>query len=125
MKNILYILLFPFIPIFKKLKEKLKPHLCRHQMRYWDMKWVVEDEKSHVYERFNGKVWPDSFCECQKCGVKYKKIYLPKRWGEWKKSDFTSNKTGVIEVEIFEFGTATAGFAKRQKRDELLNNILK
>jgi hypothetical protein len=89
-------------------------------MRYWDMKWRVEDKTSHIYEKFDGKVWPDSFCQCQKCGVKYKKIYLPKRWGEWKKSDFTPNKTNIIEVEIFEFGK----ISKSQKRDKLISDLL-
>ncbi len=119
MKNILYIL-FPIVPVFEKLKSLLKSYFCRHQMRYWDMKWRVEDKTSHIYEKFDGKVWPDSFCQCQKCGVKYKKIYLPKRWGEWKKSDFTPNKTNIIEVEIFEFGK----ISKSQKRDKLISDLL-
>ena len=117
MKNILY----PFVHIFATLKDNFRKYFCRHQMRYWDMKWIVEDKNSHIYERFNDKVWPDSFCQCQKCGIKYKRIYLPKKWGEWKKSDFKPNKTNVIEVEIYEFGT----MSKKQKRDRLIENILK
>ena len=81
----------------------------------------ILDKTSHIYERFDGKVWPDSFCQCQKCGVKYKKIYLPKRCGEWKKSDFTPTKGNLIEVEIFEFGK----MSKSQKRDKILSELLK
>jgi hypothetical protein len=118
MKNIIYIL-FPFIPISKRIIESFKPYFCRHQMRYWDMRWIVEDKNSHIYN-LNGKIWTDSFCECQKCGVKYKKIYLPKRWGKWKKSDFTPNKTNIIEVEVIQYGSES----KRQKRDKLINDLL-
>jgi len=111
-------ILFP-VSVFTNLISELKPYFCKHSMRYWDMKWYVEDESSHFYEKFNGKVWPDSFCQCQKCGVKYRKIYLPKKWGEWKRSDFTTSKTKTIEVEIFEFGKES----KSQKRERLLNKL--
>ncbi len=117
MKIIYFI--FPIITIFEKLIIDLRPYFCRHQMRYWDMKWIVTDRKSHIY-KFDGKVWSDSFCQCQKCGVKYYKVYKVKLWGEWEKSDFTPTKTNVIEVEIFEFGK----MSKSQKRDKLLSELL-
>lgn len=95
------------------------PFLCRHRMIFYDMKWVV-DHESRFYDRCNGKVWKDTFCECQKCGVKKRMIMLPKRWGEWKDYYFETPKNGVVEVEIFEWGTET----KSQKRDRIINNLL-
>jgi hypothetical protein len=111
--------IFPFISTFKILIESLKPYFCRHQMRYWDMKWRVDDKKSHFYKKFNGILWTDSFCECQKCGVKYSKVYRALEFG-WEKSDFTPTKGNVIEVEIFEFGK----MSKSQKRENTLNDLL-
>ena len=96
------------------------PFLCRHRMIFYDMIWVVDPESKNFYDRFNGKVWKNSFCECKKCGVKKRMIMLPKRWGEWKDYYFETPKNGVVEVEIFEWGTET----KSQKRDRIINNLL-
>ncbi len=122
MKNkILSILsiLFP-VNIFQNLYEQLRPYFCKHRMRYWDMKLVVDtdDVNDPTYQKFNGMIWSDSFCECQKCGVKMKRNYLPKQ-KMWKKSNFTTNKTNIIEVEVFQYGRET----KTQKRDRLLNKL--
>ncbi len=106
--------------LYSSVKSIIKsPFLCRHRMIFYDMKWVVDPE-SRFYDRCNGKIWKDTFCECQKCGVKKRMIMLPKRWGEWKNSYFETPKNGVVEVEIFEMGTET----KRQKRDKTINNLL-
>jgi len=115
MKNIIYII-FPFITIFEKLIINLKPYFCKHQMRYWDMKLVLDNENP-FYGKLNGLILEDSFCECQKCGVKYKKSYIPKHQ-KWGRSNFDTNKTNIIEVEIFQSET------KKQKRDRLLSELL-
>lgn len=90
-------------------------------MRYWDMKWYMSNPNSPHYDSFNGKIWKDAFCQCQKCGSKYRMNMMPKKWGEWKKSDFTPTKNTFIEVEIFEFGHAET---KRERRDKIINQIL-
>ncbi len=122
MKNkILSILsiLFP-VNIFYNLYEQLRPYFCKHRMRYWDMKIIIDSNyvNDPIYQKFNNVVWTDSFCECQKCGVKFRRNYLPKQ-KMWKKSNFTTNKTNIIEVEVFQYGQET----KRQKRDRLLNKL--
>ncbi len=122
MKNkILSILsiLFP-VYIFHNLYEQLKPYFCKHRMRYWDMKIIIDSNyvNDPIYQKFNNVVWADSFCQCQKCGVKFRRNYLPKQ-KMWEKSDFTPNKTNIIEVEVFQYGQET----KRQKRDRLLNKL--
>jgi len=118
--NILSIV-FGFHQIYSLTKSIIKsPFLCRHRMIFYDMKWVVDSNSKRFYDRFNGKVWKDSFCECQKCGIKKRMIMLPDRWGEWKNSYFETPKNGVVEVEIFEMGTET----KRQKRDRLISKLL-
>ncbi len=112
-------ILFP-VHIFTNLYEQLRPYFCKHRMRYWDMKIIIDSNyvNDPIYQKFNNVVWTDSFCECQKCGVKFRRNYLPK--GEmWKKSNFTTNKTNIIEVEVFQYGQET----KRQKRDRLLNKL--
>ncbi len=114
-------ILFP-VHIFTNLYEQLRPYFCKHRMRYWDMKIIIDSNyvNDPIYQKFNNVVWADSFCQCQKCGVKFRRNYLPKQ-KMWKKSDFTPNKTNVIEVEVFQYGQET----KRQKRDRLINQILK
>jgi len=112
-------ILFP-VHIFTNLYEQLRPYFCKHKMRYWDMKLVVDSNyvNDPTFQKFNGMIWSDSFCECQKCGIKMKRNYLPKQ-KMWKKSNFTTNKTNIIEVEVFQYGQET----KRQKRDRLLNKL--
>ena len=109
-------------PLFSYWHERLKPIFCRHQMRYWDMKWYMDDKNSRHYSDWNGKIWKDVFCECQKCGTKYKMSMKPKEWGSWNKSNFTPTTNNFIEVEIFEFGHSET---KRQKRDRIINSLLK
>ncbi len=84
------------------------------------MKFIVDCDNVNdpTYQKFNGMIWSNSFCQCQKCGVKLKRNYLPKQ-NMWKKSNFTTNKTNIIEVEVFQYGKET----KRQKRDRLLNKL--
>lgn len=107
--------------LYSSVKSIIKsPFLCRHRMIFYDMKWVVDPESKRFYDKFNGKIWKDTFCECQKCGVKKRMIMLPKRWSEWENSYFETPKNGVVEVEIFEMGTET----KSQKRDRKINNLL-
>jgi len=115
MKKILNII-FP-IYIFRVILKS--PFFCRHKMIFYDMRWVM-DPNSSLY-RHNGKIWKDSFCECQRCGIKKKMIMLPGRWGEWKRSHFETPKNGIVEVEIFEIGRET----RSQKRDRIINNLLK
>jgi hypothetical protein len=103
-----------------EIKKSIKILFCRHQMRGWDMKWFVEDETSYFYDRFNGKVWKDVFCQCQKCGVKYKKSLLVGKFGKWERSNFTPTNNSYIEVEIIESGKES----KRQKRDRILRDLL-
>lgn len=91
-------------------------------MKYWDMKWYMDNPTSPHYNEFNGKIWKDSFCQCQKCGVKYQMVMKPKQWGNWIKSDFTPTKNSFIEVEIFEFGYCET---RMQKRDRIINSLLK
>lgn len=107
--------------LYSSVKSIIKsPFFCRHRMIFYDMKWVVDPESKRFYEMFNGKIWRDSFCECQKCGVKKRMIRLPDRWGEWKNYYFETPKNGYVEVEIFEMGTET----KSQRRDRKINNLL-
>ena len=103
-----------------EIKKSITILFCRHQMRSWDMKWFVEDEKSDFYHRFNGKIWQNIFCECQKCGVKYKKSLLVGKFGKWERSNFTPTSKSYIEVEIIESGKES----KRQKRDRILRDLL-
>jgi hypothetical protein len=118
MKEILN-LFFPYKLIRYLLKD---PFFCRHKMKYWDMEWLVDTDNHSDpnYRRFNGKVWKNTFCECQKCGVQKRKSMKVGEWGKWKKNSFTPTSNGIIEVEIFSSGSET----KRQKRDRLINEIL-
>lgn len=118
MKNILN-LFFPYTAIVSLLKD---PIFCRHKMKYFDMVWFVDDEcySDSNFNKFNGKVWKDTFCECQKCGVQKKKSMKVGQCGKWKNYRFTPTSNGIIEVEIAPYGRET----KRQKRDRLINKIL-
>jgi hypothetical protein len=89
-------------------------------MRYFDMKWSVDDSAGSYHRRFDGKIWKGIFCECQKCGVQKKKSMKVGKWGKWENYRFTPTSNGIIEVEIYTYGTET----KRQKRDRLINEIL-
>ena len=89
-------------------------------MKFWDMMLFVEDGKSHLYDRFNGVIWKDIFCECQKCGVKYKKYLLVGKFGNWERSNFTPTNKSYIKVEIIESGKES----KQQKRDRILRDLL-
>ena len=114
-------IIFPFITIFENLIVSLRPYFCKHQMRYWDMKWFVDSDHSDPnYRRFNGKVWKNTFCECQKCGVQNRKSMKVGEWGKWKNHIFTPTSNGIIEVEIYPYGSET----KRQKRHKLLSELL-
>jgi hypothetical protein len=107
--------------LYSLVKSIIKsPFFCRHRMIFYDMIWVVDPESKKFYDRCNGKIWKNSFCECQKCGVKKRMIMLPGRWGEWKNYYFETPKNGVVKVEIGD-GTET----KSQKRDRIINNLLK
>lgn len=112
-------LIFPYRIIVSFIKD---PIFCRHEMKYFDMVWFVDtDDKSDPnYKRFNGKVWKDIFCECQKCGVQKKKSMMVGKWDKWENYQFTTTSNGVIEVEIYPYGSET----KRQKRDRLIDKIL-
>lgn len=124
MKNKILSILNVLLPVsvFVNLYKELRPYFCIHRMRYWDMKLIVDtdDVTDPFYQKFNGMIWSDSFCQCQKCAVKYKRNYLPKQ-KTWKKFNFTPNKSNIIEVEVFQYGSET----KSQKRDRLINQILK
>ena len=96
------------------------PIFCRHRMKFFDMKWIVDDELNFYHRRFNGKVFKSAFCECQKCGVQKRKSMMAGKWGKWENFKFTPTSSGVIDVEIYEVGKET----KRQKRDRLINEIL-
>ena len=118
LKNILNLFL-PYIIIVSLFKD---PIFCRHEMKYWDMKWIVdEDVDKDYHRRFNGKVFKSAFCECQKCGVQKKKSMMVGKFGKWENFKFTPTSIGVIEVEIYDVGKET----KRQKRDRLISEILK
>ena len=96
------------------------PFFCRHRMKYFDMKWIVDDELDFYHRRFDGKVFKSILCECQKCGVQKRKSMMVGKYGKWENFRFTPTSNGVIEVEIFSYGSET----KRQKRDRLINEIL-
>jgi len=97
------------------------PFFCRHRMRYFDMKFIVDDDSDfYLAQRFNGKVFKGTLCECQKCGVQKKKSMMVGKYGKWENHCFTPTSNGVIEVEIYQYGSET----KRQKRDRLINEIL-
>lgn len=116
MKDFLNIL-FPYRLIGSLFKD---PFFCRHRMKYFDMKWSVDDSAGSYHRRFDGKIWKGIFCECQKCGVQKKKSMMVGKYGKWENSKFTPTLNGIIEVEIFLSGSET----KRQKRDRLINEIL-
>lgn len=113
------------IPIdrYKEIFLDLKPLFCRHEMKFWDMKWFVDtdDHSDPNYRRFNGKIWKNTFCECKKCGVQKRKSMKVGEWGKWKNYYFEPTDDGIIEVEILQYGAET----KKQKRDRLINDFLK
>lgn len=111
------------IPIdrYKEIFLDLKPLFCRHEMKFWDMKWFVDtdDHSDPNYRRFNGKIWKNTFCECKKCGVQKRKSMKVGEWGKWINCDFKLNKDLEVEVEILPYG----GETKQQKRDRILNEL--
>lgn len=123
--NTMWIILNVIIPIdrLRNIFLDIKLLLCRHEMIYFDMVWIVDtDDKSDPnYKRFNGKVWKDSFCECQKCGAQKRKSRKVGEWGKWLNCEFKPNKDLEVEVEILPY----RGETKKQKRDRLINEILK
>jgi hypothetical protein len=117
MKDFLNIL-FPYRLIGSLFKD---PFFCRHRMKYFDMKFIVDDDADfYLTQRFNGKVFKGTLCQCQKCGVQKKKSMMVGKYGKWENHSFTPTSNGVIEVEIYQYGSET----KRQKRDRLINEIL-
>ena len=100
--------------------DRFKPLVCSHEMKYFDMVWFVDtDDKSDPnYKRFNGKVWKDSFCECQKCGVQKRKSMKVGEWGKWINCEFKLNQDLQIDDEILPYGET-----KQQKRDRILNEL--
>lgn len=118
--NTIWVILNSIIPIdrIRNILIDMKPLLCRHDMIYFDMKWIVEDED---LKRFDEKVWKDTFCECQKCGVQKRKSMKVGEWGKWINCKFETNENSYVEIEINKYGSET----KRQKRDRLIDDILK
>ena len=82
------------------------------------MIWLVDDED---LKRFEGKVWKETFCECQKCGAQKRKSMKVGEFGKWVNCAFETNEDGFVEIEINKYGSET----KRQKRDRLIYDILK
>ena len=111
-----------FFPAYRAIVSLLKdPIFCRHEMKYWDMKWIVDYEPGFFHRRFDGKVWENIFCECQKCGAQKKKSMMAGKFGKWENYRFTPTSSSVIEVEVAPYDKET----KRQKRDRLISEILK
>ena len=120
-KEILFILL-PINFIYD-LICRIRPLFCRHQMKYFQMKWVVntDDHSDPNYKRFNGKVWKDAFCECGKCSIQKRMIMKVGEFGKWENEKIAPSKNGIIEIEIVPFG----GETKSQRRERLIGEILK
>jgi hypothetical protein len=116
MKDILN-LFFPYRLIGSLIKD---PIFCRHKMKYWDMMWVVEKDADFFFRTFQGKIWKQTFCQCEKCGVQKRKSMKVGEWGKWKNHSFETTTNGIIEVEIAPYGRET----KSQKRNRLINEIL-
>ena len=114
--NKIWMIINIIIPI-----DRFNPLVCRHKMLYFDMVWFVDtDDKSDPnYKRFNGKVWKNSFCECQKCGVQKRKSMKVGEWGKWINCEFKLNQDLKVEVEILQYGAET----KQQKRDKKLTEL--
>lgn len=88
---------------FKNIYELIKPYICRHKVRYWDMEFVVEDVNSSFYHKFNGMKFSNTFCECSKCGSRWKRDYRPVHvveFGKFKRSSFIPNETNIIKIKI-------------------------
>ena len=111
------------IPIdrFKESILDFKQLVCSHKMLYFDMVWFVDDEcySDSNFNKFNGKVWKDTFCECQKCGVQKKKSMKVGEWSKWINCEFKLNQDLQVDVEILPYG----GETKQQKRDRILNEL--
>jgi hypothetical protein len=96
--------------------EYIKILFCRHQMKYWDVKYMVDEEVGgYIFKQFNGRIEKKKYCQCQKCGVK-KKIGLNRKWIKY---EFNIPSNSYVLVEVYEFGKET----KRQKRDRILSDI--
>ena len=109
------------IDLFEKSTTYLNKILCRHEMRFWDMRWVVntDDESDPNYKKFNNKIWKNIFCQCEKCGSQKIMSMKVGEFGKWKAHRFEPTKNGIVEVEILQYGPET----KKQKRDRLINKI--
>jgi len=117
--NILSIV-FGFHQIYSLTKSIIKsPFLCRHDMIYYDTKWVVDPELKSLY-RFNGELFKNSLCECKKCGIKKKMSMRVGEFGKWKITDFKTPKNNFVLFELKEIGRET----KRQKRERLISKLL-
>ena len=118
--NKIWMIINIIIPI-DRFKESFKPLVCRHKMLYFDMVWFVDDEcySDSNFNKFNGKVWKDTFCECQKCGVQKKKSMKVGEWSKWINCEFKLNQDLQVDVEILPYG----GETKQQKRDRILNEL--
>ena len=118
--NTMWIILNIIIPIdrLRNIFSDIKLLLCGHEMVYFDMTWVVDDEN---IKGFDGKVWKETFCECQKCGVQKRKSMKLGEWGKWVNCTFETNEDGLVEVEVYKYGSET----RKQKIDGLINEFLK
>ena len=78
------------------------PLFCRHEMKFWDMKLIVEDESSHIYRKFNDAVFKDTFCQCVKCGVQKKRSMKVGDWGKWENTNFIPSNDDIILIKVSE-----------------------
>lgn len=119
MKRLLKIL-FPYFHIFDALKLEYQILVCNHDYIYWDttFKEVKEDGSLHK-SRF-----PDLQCshrECCKCGKKERLNTTVGDW-KWKRTNHDFPKHGTPFVALYN----PHGFKSlQQKRDEILNELLK
>ena len=120
MKFIIFLVNLSFINPLIVLYKGIMELFCRHDMRFWDMKFYMDNPNSPHYTELNNKVWNRAFCECQKCGKKYRMSLAFGKFGDWERSDFETTNKSYILVDIYEPGYESI----RQKRDKKINDII-
>lgn len=112
-------LINPYISMYYSISLLTRRYFCSHNYIYWKMRMVVDNKNSHL-NHLNGRQLV-KWRKCDKCGKKQELSMIPGNW-KWKTTYRNlPDSINVIDVEIRQLGEE----AKSEKRDRLINQILK
>ncbi len=101
--------------ILQVIKFYFKQLTCKHTWRYWNVR--LHSDRSNI----EGKVLP-RWRKCNVCHKQEKTKMTPGDWKWVKSTKQLPNDTDIVDVNVRAIGEPET---KQEKRNRLINNILK